>query len=50
MARSLTIQQEESASTTPLLTGFLVLAVSLLLLGAVFGFSGPVEVQQVIAP
>ena len=37
MARSLTIQQEETASTTPLLTGFLLLAVSLLLLGTLFG-------------
>ena len=37
MARSLTIQQEETASTNPLLTGFLVLAVVLLMMGALFG-------------
>ncbi len=33
MARSLTITQEESASTTPLLTWFLALAAMVLLVG-----------------
>lgn len=39
MARSLTIQQEESAATSPLFTGFLVLSVLVLLFGALAGAS-----------
>lgn len=34
MARSLTIQQEDTASTNPLLTGFLLFAVGILMIGA----------------
>lgn len=37
MARSLTIQHEERATTSPLLTGFLLLAAAWLLLAALFG-------------
>lgn len=34
MARSLTVQHEETASTNPLLTAFLVIAALVLVLGA----------------
>lgn len=37
MARSLTITKEENATTSPLLTGFLLLAVAWLLASALFG-------------
>lgn len=37
MARSLTIKHEESASTSPLLTGFLLIAVGWLLAAMLFG-------------
>lgn len=37
MARSLTVQHEERATTSPLLTGFLLLAAAWLMLAAMFG-------------
>lgn len=37
MARSLTIQHEERATTSPLFTGFLLLAISVLALSAFAG-------------
>ena len=47
MARSLTIHQEETASTTPLLTGFLILSMVLLVIGALFGsFSSAAVVTE----
>lgn len=36
MARSLTVKHEENASTSPLLTGFLLIAAGWLLLSAMF--------------
>ena len=45
MARSLTITQEETASTNPLLTGFLLFAVGWMLLGglAAMAVDAPVD-------
>ncbi len=37
MARSLTVKHEEQASTSPLLTGFLLISALWLLLSAAFG-------------
>ncbi len=37
MARTMTVTQEETAATNPLLTGFLLLAVAVLLLGGLAG-------------
>ncbi|NCG17613.1 MAG: hypothetical protein GWP91_01175 [Rhodobacterales bacterium] len=39
MARSLTIMREETATTSPLLTGFLVISVCWLLLSAMSGYA-----------
>ena len=50
MARSLTLHQEETASTTPLLTGFLILSIALLVIGAMFGsFSSAAVVTEAAA-
>lgn len=46
MARSLTIQQEETARTSPLFTGFLLFAVIVLMVGALFGYSSAVSGPQ----
>jgi hypothetical protein len=43
MARSLQIQHEERASTSPLLTGLLVFAVAWLLFGVFMGADAAVE-------
>ena len=43
MARSLTVHHEETASTSPLFTGFLLLSVAWLLAGAVFGGDAQAE-------
>ncbi len=40
MARSLTIKHEEKASTSPLMTGFLLFAMGWLLLTAIAGHAG----------
>ena len=40
MARSLTIKHEENATTSPLLTGFLLFAMGWLLLTAMAGYAG----------
>ena len=37
MARSLTVNHEEKPSTNPLLTGFILLAITWLALGAIIG-------------
>jgi len=50
MARSLTIKPEEGASTSPLLTGFLLFAVAWLLLAAVAGYAGDVGTPSAEAP
>jgi hypothetical protein len=42
MARSLTIKHEETATTSPLLTGFLVFAMAWLLVTAVSGYASDI--------
>jgi hypothetical protein len=47
LARSLTIKREENASTSPLFTGFLVIAVAWMLLSALFGGSADAAVSPI---
>jgi len=44
MARSLTVTHEEKASTSPLLTGFLAIAITWLMLSALWGASADAAV------
>lgn len=48
MARSLTITRESKASTSPLMTGFLLLAVAWLLLSALFGAPADAAIPSVL--
>lgn len=47
MARSMTIVQEEQASTNPLLTGFLLLSMAFLMIGAIVWGAEDVEAAPV---